>query len=726
MDSGSSLIYKSKERPVIRFVSGDTVYEECLHDGRYIGLYWSASGQVQRENYVDMMPRNNDDIISYPLHTFSIVLDGQSLHNRWKWIDAYTRSPGRDDVLEAVVELEHAIRDVSLKVITSIDGTSIISRKLEITNTGSRNAVLSDICPMCGLLWENTFKPFNIFTCDIPFDKKKKAQYSLGYIKAQDWGEEGNFVWQPLDSETFKIERVQRKTYGNPYFIVKNEVTGEMFFIAFAWSGGYFAEFKFDCRRDWLTFKIGPCGPAPLRIIGPGETVCSPKVHVGPVHCGMDRAVMEWHRHLRRSVIPEKAPDKKMFTAAGRVVERPGDWILREVDIAAEMGVEAFVVDAGWYGYRFDEKNPVTGWTESLGDWVEAAHLPAGGLSALRERIHQKGMLFGLWMEAEAISVKSRLFIEHPDWRITYDGMDAGTIGNKGVVDLSNEEAAEYVENSVIGAIRDYKLDIFKLDYNMNIYEGGQRSIEGYAENQSWRHFEKLYGIFDRVLKEYPDVVLENCASGGGRNDLGMMSRFHYCAQSDLSVIPFSIRSINALTLFIPPESICYYHNHVHYAHQIADLDTHLRVSLFAIPVFVGFGSQSADRTTNYFDKTREYIKLAKEFCRPIMAGPPNVFHHTPYIGLYSIAQWCVLEYAMQDMTAGYVGLFRIGSDNEEDDYLLRPRGIDGSRDYEVMRHNSRTVYQISGEKLKNEGLMIHLDQVHTSELILYKEIKKG
>ena len=167
--------------------------------------------------------------------------------------------------------------------------------------------------------------------------------------------------------------------------------------------------------------------------------------------------------------------------------------------------------------------------------------------------------------------------------------------------------------------------------------------------------------------------MLENCASGGGRNDLGMLSRFHYGCESDLSWFPLSIRAINGLGTFLPPECICYYHNHVMHAHQTADLDTHLRVSLFTNTVFVGFGDETTDHNTAHYQTVKRYIALAKSFCYPIMKQPALVYHHTPGIGVSTPASWCVLEYASPDHRRAYAGVFMLSARGRGRDALSVP-----------------------------------------------------
>ena len=704
---------KSGERPTARYVSATTVCEEGLDHGRWIGLYWSATGQVHRENVAKDLP--GLDSLRKPVHTFELEIDGQSLHNRWDFVRSTTVAGARGTT-EAVVELRHQVRPITVKVVTRLDGTPMLARRLEITNTGKEPAALGSLAPWSGVLWNtNTERPYHFQNMNPSFDERAKAKFTLGYFASEEWGHEGDFVWQPLPQENFRIERRQHgRSWGSPYYILKNEATGEMFFLGLAWGGNLFADFAHR-HESMLSFRVGPLAPSPIRIIAPGETVTTPEVHLGPVHGQMNQAVHLWHQHMRTSVVPPRPKGKEMYTVAGRVVEEPGEWILREIDIAAEMGVEAFMVDAGWYGERF------AGWCDNRGDWVEGSWLP-GGIKGIREHTHQKGLLFGLWHESEALSKKTKLFEQHPDWILkTDDGRECAES-----LDLANPEAAKFFEDSIVKIVKGFKLDFYKIDNNGGTGEGGQTLRDGYAEAEIWRHSEAVHKAYDRILNECPNVCLENCAGGGGRNDLGMVSRFHYSCESDWSVMPYSIRAINALSLFMPPEALVYYHNHMPYAHQVADLDTHLRVTLFAVPIYVGFGAQDADRSTEYFRKVKRYIGLHKGFCRPVLAGHPVVYHHTPDIGLFKPAEWCVLEYAAPDRSRGYVGVFKFT--NGASEYRLRLKGVDVGAEYEVTLDNASQVFRMSGRDLALTGLPIELDLALTSEFVMYerKEDENG
>ena len=698
--------YKTGDKNVMRFVSGTMVLEEAVKNGYYFGLYWSASNHVHREN-ISYGISGLLDLASSPTSSFQLEIDGQSLHNRWEFVGSMERTEENGHIV-SVTTLKHTLRPVKVDICTRLDGTSFITRWLKITNAGDKPAALSKVSPFCGILWHNDFTVYNNFlettlakhrTCEEPF--------SVAYIDAYQPSEEFNLKWVDISLPAYVFENHFKKIYGSPYYIARNNISGESFFIALAWSGGYETKFSYDRFNKLLSFDTGPYGKAPLRVIAPGETVTSPAVHIGPSHSGIDKTSAEWLTHLRTSVIPQRKGNKRMYTIAARVVEEPDDWILREIDIAHEMGIDAFMVDAGWYG------EPFADWGKYRGDWFEGtSFLPEGGIGGIRDYCHKKDMMFGLWMEPEAIAPDTKIYKEHPEYKAESNSQE---------MNLSNPDAAKYVTDCIKDVILNKKLDFFKTDYNMYPPEGIAALKEGYAENNTWRHFEVLYDVYEEVKRQNPDISLENCAGGGGRADLGMMSRFDYCCDSDFSQMPLSIRRINTMTLFLPPEAIAYYHNHIQTAHQLADIETHLRVTLFAIPIYVGFGAQNADRSSIYFEKAREYIELAKGFCRTIMENSPAVYHHTPYIGMAQPAPYCVLEYGAKDKSKGYCGIFKL--DYGANPYNLRLKGINRSKNYEVTFKNDGETVVMSGLELVNTGINITLESIHNSELILYKNI---
>ena len=98
------------------------------------------------------------------------------------------------------------------------------------------------------------------------------------------------------------------------------------------------------------------------------------------------------------------------------------------------------------------------------------------------------------------------------------------------------------------------------------------------------------------------------------------------------------------------------------------------------------------------------------------------MYHHTPFIGLYEPADWCVLEYTARDRLSGYVGLFRIDLETGAE-YLFRPRGLDAAKRYRITLDNSTHELEMSGGELAYGGIPIRLDAANTSELLLFRAI---
>jgi len=694
--------HKNGDKETFRFASGMLVLEEAVKDGRYLGLYESPAAQVARENVVAGLPSLNTGM--FPVNRFALEMDGQSLHDRWAFKGhALEREAGGHAV--STTTLRHALRPVKVRVRTRLDGTACLARWLEITNTGDKPAALSKVSPMSGVLWHNNFWTIDGLAAKFAQHKNCAAPFSVAYLDAYRAGDEFNLRWVDVTLPEVVFANHTRQPFGAPYYIARNNISGEVYYIALAWPGGFETRFAYDRHNKVFSFETGPYGKAPLRVLDPGETVASPVVHLGMTHADTDASTREWHAHLRASVIPQRKGNKRAYTIGARVVEEPGDWIVREIDIAHEMGLEAFMVDAGWYGDHFSS------WPKQRGDWHEGPFLPCGGLAGIRDYCHKKDMLFGVWMEPETISPESKLWKEHPEYRFPDWSWEAN---------FSNPAAARHITERIKDLLLGKKLDFAKLDYNNCPPEGIAPLKDGFAENKTWRHFEALLGAYKEVRRENPDIALENCASGGGRADLGMMSVFDYCCESDFSQPPLAIRRINAMTLFLPPEAVVFYYNHMQDAHHLADLETHLRLTLFAMPIFVGFGAQNADRNTVYFQKAREYIELAKGFCRPVLAEGAAVYHHTPYIGMAEPAPFCVLEYGMKDKSQGYCGVFKL--DNGAATYNLRLRGVNPEQKYEVTFKNSGATVVLNGFELANTGLNITLENANTSELVLYRQ----
>ncbi len=608
------------------------------------------------------------------------------------------------------MELRHAVRPVTLRIHTVLDGTPVITRWIEIINTSDRSASLSAAYPWSGVLHYST-------SPDTYEAGKANRLFSLGYMEGSHWGDEGNFAWHSLPAAEYRVTgQYRRQRHRHPMFVLRNDVTGEHFIGQLAWSGGYVFEFDLEVERssrygtgDATTttsvfFKAGPDAPAPLRMLAPGETVNTPELHLGLVFGDLDATVQAMHDHLRRSVFaPEViARAAPVESGIGPEMEITEEAVFEFLDRGAALGAEVFFIDASWYAA------PHSAWWTSAGDWKVGSRFPRG-LGPFRERAHELGMKFGLWMEPERLGDQSRNFADHPTWIAQrYDGKPG-----RGHLDLTQPEVATWMEDQISQLLFEHQLDFFRLDYNVDVGAGFQTVRDGFVENHYWRYYDALYGIFARLRARFPHVIFENCASGGARTDIGMVRNFDHTWVTDWQIAPRSFWITNGMTMALPPEFVDRMFGGQN-AHIRAEIDFQARLLLFGRPT-VGISRAS----TLQMERLKHVVEIYKNVVRPFHRES-RIYHHTPSALGGEKPGWGVLELAARDASKAIAAFFRLDGHGEAE-YVFRPRGLDVARTYAVTFDNARQTAVVDGYTLRTQGIPIRLDGALTSELLLFE-----
>ncbi len=695
--------FEQEPVPTIAYRSHLIVYEEALVDGRFVGRCWNGAGFMSPWEDVRTDPAKHPTP-----QAFWIELDGQLLHSHWTW-GGLTQEQ-RDGTLHAAVTLIHAVRPVTVRVHTVLDGTPIMTRWIEIANTSDRPASLSAVYPWSGVLLYSS-RP------DVCAAALEERIFSLGYMASSHWGMEGDFAWKRLPVAAYRIQgRYRRGRHRHPMFVLRNDVTGEHLIGQLAWSGGYAFEFDLDAEQDQLydggltprtalSFKVGPDAPAPQRVIAAGETVATPEVHLGMIMGDLDETIQAMHDHLRRSVLrapvaPYGAP---VEGGIGPELEITEEAVYKALDTSAALGAEVFFIDASWYA------PPHSNWWETVGDWQVGSRFPAG-LAPFRDRAHELGMKFGLWMEPERLGGQSRLALQHPEWIAQqYDGRSS-----RGHLDLTQPAVAAWMEDQIGHLLDEHRLDFFRLDYNIVPGAGYQTVRDGCVENHYWRYYDALYGIFARLRERFPTVIFENCAGGGGRTDIGMMRHFDHTWVTDWQIAPRSFWIINGMSMALPPEYVDRVFGGQN-AHVRAEIDFQARLILFGRPT-VGIVHPSPLQLA----RLRRAVSLYKDVVRPFHRDS-RIYHHTPSAAGSEHPSWGVLELAARDGTRAVAGLFRVGDGAPE--YVLRLRGVDVSRRYAVTFDNAGQTCVVDGLALRTQGLTIRLESALTSELLIVQAV---
>jgi alpha-galactosidase len=709
--------------PHFRFTSGLFIYDEVFVGGRLINRYWASGGGVLPDMHYRWSKWYTSIAPTLPAESFSLAIEGHVVSS-WQWLGAEEspdpsafRGDGRP-VRHAVARLAAEGCPIEVAVHTRVDGSPFMIRWLVVTNKGPRPTAISAVSPWCGLVWAHRYGEHVPEGCPSPFE--------LAYNHRFSWGEEGDLWWEALGEGTKVIDggRRGRSGWGRPAFLLRNRANGELLWGELGWSGNW--RMSFGCQKDMpagsasLTFSIGPDALEPaLRVLDPGESVTTPCVHLALFHNDLDSCVQAAHDHVRHVIMPAQLPGLNQRIEAnhrGYICDRESESaIKREIDIAASVGAEVFVVDAGWFG---PEPN---NWGENVGDWYAGAWLP-NGLEPVASYAHLRGLRFGLWVEIESIGRASRLRQAHPDWVLTRDGEP---IAGGRALDLTKPGVAAWIESEIVRLIRQYDLDLFRLDYNTTVLEGGNRVHAGFVENTLWRHCEALYHIFDQVRARFPQVIFENCAGGGGRLDWEILRRFQITEVSDWMRAPRGMKILNGLTFALPPE-VCLRTFGTETGEHVldGDLDTQLRVAIMSHPIFRGISPTLQELNPLCHARIVHALELYRNFIRPMLPDC-RVFHHTGPLPLFALTPWCILEYAAQDRTRAVVGVFRT-ADIGDDSCVVRPRGLDLGRDYRVTFDNLRETIQRPGAALAQEGVRVHLPTNLTSELLLFEEIRRS
>ena len=177
---------------------------------------------------------------------------------------------------------------------------------------------------------------------------------------------------------------------------------------------------------------------------------------------------------------------------------------------AKSVGIELLVLDDGWFGKRNDDDC-------SLGDWVVNPDKLPSGIDGLAKKINDEGLKFGLWFEPEMANPDSDLFRNHPDWIISVPNTKPSLGRKQYMLDLANPDVCDYIIDVISGHLKSANISYIKWDYNRMMTD---MPYKGYNHKYTLG----LYRVYSTLVKNFPDVLIEGCASGGGRFDLGILA----------------------------------------------------------------------------------------------------------------------------------------------------------------------------------------------------------
>ncbi len=191
---------------------------------------------------------------------------------------------------------------------------------------------------------------------------------------------------------------------------------------------------------------------------------------------------------------------------------------------AAEAGCEIYCIDAGWYADG--------SWWDSVGEWMPVAWRFPGGFPDLIETIRRAGMVPGLWLELEVMGVNSAVARSLPDdWFFCRQGKRVRD-NSRFQLDFRHPEVQVFANGVVDRLVQDYGIGYIKMDYNNNFFPGTEMHADSLGDGLL-QHNRAYLAWLDRVFTRYPELIIENCSSGGLRMDYALLSRQSIQSTSD-------------------------------------------------------------------------------------------------------------------------------------------------------------------------------------------------
>jgi alpha-galactosidase len=397
------------------------------------------------------------------------------------------------------------------------DGHDVVERWVRLENTGGSGPVIVE----------------QAFSAD--WRLPRRECYRMTYLHGR-WGRETQIAQAMLGPGKFVLESRRGTTSHqfNPWVALDPEArateeSGEVWSTALAWSGSW--KFVMETTPSGEVHCAGGVNDFDFRYLLNEGTGLDLPTFVGLYsNEGFGGVSRRWHTYELEKILPASPEAVRpvlynSWEATGFAVNEQNQMELAEQ--AAALGVETFVIDDGWFGTR---NNDFSG----LGDWTVNPEKFPRGLNPLIARVNTLGMRFGLWIEPEMVNRDSDLYRAHPDWVYHFRNRTRTESRNQLVLNLARNDVREWMFVTLDRLLSEHHIEFVKWDMNRSFSEPGwPDEAEGNPQRTWLDHVLNLYWILDALRHRHPQVAFESCAGGGGRIDLGILSRVEQVWTSD-------------------------------------------------------------------------------------------------------------------------------------------------------------------------------------------------
>ena len=490
-----------------------------------------------------------------------------------------------------------------------------------------------------------------------------------------------------------------------------DERQGEVWGVSLVWSGSFVMEVNKDVR-DHVRLVAG-LDPCHWRLL-PGEDFHTPETVLVRSDAGLNGMSQRFHALYRRRLCRGPWRDRIRPLLVNNWEATYFDFteekLLAIAGKAAELGLELFVLDDGWFGKRNSDNC-------SLGDWTVNTEKLPGGLEGFAEKLHALGLRFGLWLEPEMISPDSELYRAHPDWCLHAPDRYRTQQRNQLILDMSRTEIQDYLIDTISGVLRGGAIDYIKWDMNRNFDEVGSAALA--PEDMPSLHVRYMLGLY-RVLETltacFPDVLFESCSGGGGRFDPGMLA---YMPQTWTSDDTDGVERVGIQwgTSMVYPVSAISAHVSAVPNHQVGRVTTMKFRGDVALGGNMGYELNLAAQTPEDLAVIRQQVDTVKRFRSLIQQGRFTRLRD-PFAS--RVAAW---QFASEDQAEILLCVFQLHASPNPEDIYIRVEDIDDHALYAdddgatyaggVLKHQGwRACFGEKGYREDHDSLVLHLRRV--------------
>lgn len=481
----------------------------------------------------------------------------------------------------------------------------------------------------------------------------------------------------------------------NPFAALVETDTDEYHGEAFGFSLVYSANFIAQAERNHYGKTRMSMGINPFNfnwLLEKGQTFQTPEVVINYSDRGLNKMSQNFHQLYRRRLVKGRHRDQERPVLInhweGTYFDFNTDKILEIAKAAAKVDIELFVLDDGWFGKRNDD-------TSSLGDWyVNEEKLP-GGLEYLANEINELGMDFGLWLEPEMLSPDSDLYREHPEWAIQVANRKPSLSRKQLILDLSRKDVQDYIIERVSSILDKANISYVKWDMNRPMTEYG--SLELKAERQqelNHRYILGLYRVLEEITSEFPEILFESCAGGGGRFDPGMLYYMPQTWTSDDTDAVERLKIQYGTSIVYPASSMGAHVSAVpnHQVQRSSSLKMRYDVASFAN---LGYELDITELNEDERKAVKNQVDNYKKIRKLVQFGD---FYRlkSPFEGNFTA--WSYIGEDKEDVLAGFYQV--LASPNPREN-ILKLKGLEAEADYKEI--NSGEIY--GGDELMNYGI---------------------